>query len=808
MIVVQQLNMIAIENYYSSKTARKNNINNIPDATIKSHLQELNNNLVSPAQDSWKSYASSHGIASSGFIITSGYRSSNVNSAVGGSPASAHTIGYAADVQPIGGNKDAFFQWAIDWAKTCSCAFDQIILEGTGTHRWVHFGYKNSNGQQRKQILSSPDTKSYTSIGSGTGNGYDGQQPSIDYEFGDTLQEFNDSTSTDDSTDWDADTLYDESWKNVETIIVSEEKRDDEDIDDSSTVYSLSNPSFIRTFGAFYEPVSTPDTDYDKMYMDVEKRILYAISFLRNDLKLTINQACALVGLFLLNTNGYLIPNFKNSVFYGIYQWKKDEYESITKQYGFNCLKTQLSHFISNYFKDYSKIRNYKELSQLCNYVYTVYTETDFTNVFVDKSMNQQRTLLRKYANKASILYNYSTEDYTEIFESIGNNRNYRFDSYITLEDDPQKVTDIIYVEHTEDNDPLFYEIINNYSVDDSEKTPDNIIENLSNTMRLMAMRFNRVYTASSNKKTIMQQFYSHYVSMGINKKTAAIMTCQNALESGAFTSKLYTQYHNAGGIKGNGTPPLKNSGGDVNSYSTYASYPNDRAFRIAKVNLLRKKWPGALTAQTPSEYVYAIQHGAGGQAYFQKGHESSYIKNLTDDFNTYFGANLGKMTYDPNCYLSGGNYSNDEQQPSIDVDYGDTLELVEDEKERARLDSLDFDDDETYNVGDDMDNGLYDVDNNLWATEPEDNATNLKDGKSKTKSEENKPNTKETGNTTRVSKSSAALVKDKDITSTIKADEVSDNTLEPDKTKQMDPIKSTVWGAGSTPEGSNTLGV
>jgi hypothetical protein len=405
-------------------------------------------------------------------------------------------------------------------------------------------------------------------------------------------------------------------------------------------------------------------------------------------------------------------------------------------------------------------------------------------------------------------LYNYSTEDYTEIFESIGNNRNYRFDSYITLEDDPQKVTDIIYVEHTEDNDPLFYEIINNYSVDDSEKTPDNIIENLSNTMRLMAMRFNRVYTASSNKKTIMQQFYSHYVSMGINKKTAAIMTCQNALESGAFTSKLYTQYHNAGGIKGNGTPPLKNSGGDVNSYSTYASYPNDRAFRIAKVNLLRKKWPGALTAQTPSEYVYAIQHGAGGQAYFQKGHESSYIKNLTDDFNTYFGANLGKMTYDPNCYLSGGNYSNDEQQPSIDVDYSDTLELVEDEKERARLDSLDFDDDETYNVGDDMDNGLYDVDNNLWATEPEDNATNLKDGKSKTKSEENKPNTKETGNTTRVSKSSAALVKDKDITSTIKADEVSDNTLESDKTKQMDPIKSTVWGAGSTPEGSNTLGV
>jgi hypothetical protein len=106
------------------------------------------------------------------------------------------------------------------------------------------------------------------------------------------------------------------------------------------------------------------------------------------------------------------------------------------------------------------------------------------------------------------------------------------------------------------------------------------------------------------------------------------------------------------------------------------------------------------------------------------------------------------------------------------------------------------------------MDNGLYDVDNNLWATEPEDNATNLKDGKSKTKSEENKPNTKETGNTTRVSKSSAALVKDKDITSTIKADEVSDNTLESDKTKQMDPIKSTVWGAGSTPEGSNTLGV
>lgn len=66
-------------------------------------------------------------------MVSSGYRSPEVNKAVGGSKTSAHVKGLAADIN-CPGIKPAALAAII---KTSSIAFDQLILEFDA---WVHIG--------------------------------------------------------------------------------------------------------------------------------------------------------------------------------------------------------------------------------------------------------------------------------------------------------------------------------------------------------------------------------------------------------------------------------------------------------------------------------------------------------------------------------------------------------------------------------------------------------------------------------------------------------------------------------------------
>jgi len=84
-------------------------------------------------------------------ILSSGYRSSALNKAVGGSSTSQHCSGEAADIDMDGTNvtNAQIFNYIKD-----NLEFDQLIWEfGTTTNPdWVHVSYE-SNGRQRKQIL-------------------------------------------------------------------------------------------------------------------------------------------------------------------------------------------------------------------------------------------------------------------------------------------------------------------------------------------------------------------------------------------------------------------------------------------------------------------------------------------------------------------------------------------------------------------------------------------------------------------------------------------------------------------------------
>lgn len=126
-----------------SETADKNKIQNIPSAEIEQNIEELLGVLDGLREFYGKPIR-----------ITSGYRCAELNRLVGGSPTSAHVIGYAADLQPIGDTFENFKASVLKWLKKSGVKFDQCIIERNKNTQWVHFGLYNRKGQQRGQQFS------------------------------------------------------------------------------------------------------------------------------------------------------------------------------------------------------------------------------------------------------------------------------------------------------------------------------------------------------------------------------------------------------------------------------------------------------------------------------------------------------------------------------------------------------------------------------------------------------------------------------------------------------------------------------
>ena len=126
-----------------SETADKNKIQNTPSAEIKQNIEKL----LEVLDDLRKFFGKP-------IKITSGYRCTELNKLVGGSPTSAHVIGYAADLQPVQGSFEEFKASVIDWLDKSGVKFDQCIIEKNKNTQWVHFGLYNRKGQQRGQQFS------------------------------------------------------------------------------------------------------------------------------------------------------------------------------------------------------------------------------------------------------------------------------------------------------------------------------------------------------------------------------------------------------------------------------------------------------------------------------------------------------------------------------------------------------------------------------------------------------------------------------------------------------------------------------
>ena len=126
---------VTLEEMILSQTASRLGIDNTPTPEIISNLTQTAN-LIEQVRSL---------LGDLPIIISSGYRSLALNSAVGGVPSSAHTQGMAADILcPNYGNPYSVCK-AIE-ASTID--FDQLIYEFAA---WTHIAWAPNN---RRQILT------------------------------------------------------------------------------------------------------------------------------------------------------------------------------------------------------------------------------------------------------------------------------------------------------------------------------------------------------------------------------------------------------------------------------------------------------------------------------------------------------------------------------------------------------------------------------------------------------------------------------------------------------------------------------
>jgi hypothetical protein len=124
-----------------SETAKRRGISNMPTPEHIENFKKLAVNIFQPIREHF----------GKPIIISSGYRSAELNKAIGGSLSSQHCSGEAIDIDMDG--TDITNAQIFNYIKD-NLNFDQMIWEfGTDTNPdWVHVSFA-ANRSQRKQIL-------------------------------------------------------------------------------------------------------------------------------------------------------------------------------------------------------------------------------------------------------------------------------------------------------------------------------------------------------------------------------------------------------------------------------------------------------------------------------------------------------------------------------------------------------------------------------------------------------------------------------------------------------------------------------
>lgn len=136
-----QSKYFTLEEFTKSQTATRLGLDNAPNDEVIESLNWLCMKVLDPLRAKIKR----------AIIISSGYRSINLNKAVGGvsdkEKISQHTLGQAADIYCPGMTPKELFDYII---KETKLPFDQLILE---FDQWVHISY-NRNVQRGTKMIA------------------------------------------------------------------------------------------------------------------------------------------------------------------------------------------------------------------------------------------------------------------------------------------------------------------------------------------------------------------------------------------------------------------------------------------------------------------------------------------------------------------------------------------------------------------------------------------------------------------------------------------------------------------------------
>lgn len=124
-----------------SDTAQRLGINNEPTEAIKANLTALVEHILDPLREAW----------GAPIIVSSGYRSKQLNEAVHGAKSSQHTLGQAADIHTVSDRPEENRK-LLDLIIKLGLPFDQVINEYPNKKMqpdWIHVSYGPRNRRNK-----------------------------------------------------------------------------------------------------------------------------------------------------------------------------------------------------------------------------------------------------------------------------------------------------------------------------------------------------------------------------------------------------------------------------------------------------------------------------------------------------------------------------------------------------------------------------------------------------------------------------------------------------------------------------------
>lgn len=131
-----------LSEFTTSQTAARRGIDNTPTPQVLENLQYTAEQLELVRT-----------LLTAPLLISSGYRSPELNRAVGGAMSSQHQLGEAADfTAPRFGTPHQI----VEAIKNSDVDFDQVILE---FDRWVHISFKKSGNRRQALVIDGSGTR-------------------------------------------------------------------------------------------------------------------------------------------------------------------------------------------------------------------------------------------------------------------------------------------------------------------------------------------------------------------------------------------------------------------------------------------------------------------------------------------------------------------------------------------------------------------------------------------------------------------------------------------------------------------------